>query len=71
MDRLSAIGFVLAAAREAGAASVVEADLQPKDPERGPPPKGADVGAYNFYWLDPGTTMTSSRCRLGPSSTTT
>ena len=46
-----------AAAVEAGAAKTVNADLQPSDPDRGPPEKGADVGAYNFYWLDPGTTM--------------
>ena len=46
-----------AAAREEGQARYAEADLQPKDPDRGPPPKGADVGAYQFYWLDPGTTM--------------
>ena len=46
-----------AAAVEAGAAKTVNADLQRSDPDRGPPEKGADVGAYNFYWLDPGTTM--------------
>ena len=46
-----------AAAVEAGAAKAVNADLQPSDPDRGPPEKGADVGAYNFYWMDPGTTM--------------
>ena len=46
-----------AAAVEAGAAKAVNADLQPSDPDRAPPEKGADVGAYNFYWMDPGTTM--------------
>ena len=46
-----------AAAREEGQAKYAEADRQAKDPNRGPPPKGADVGAYEFYWLDPGTTM--------------
>ncbi len=46
-----------AAAVAAAAARTVDADLQPKDPDRGPPEKGADVGAYNHYWMDPGTTM--------------
>ncbi|MCY4058396.1 MAG: hypothetical protein OXG44_10380, partial [Gammaproteobacteria bacterium] len=46
-----------AASREEGQAKWAEADRAPKDPDRGPPPKGADVGAYEFYWLDPGTTM--------------
>ena len=46
-----------AAEREASAAKVADAAFDPSDPDRGAPEKGADVGAYNFYWLDPGTTM--------------
>ena len=47
-----------AAEVEAAAAKVANAAFDPSDPDRGPPEKGAaDVGAYNFYWLDPGTTM--------------
>ena len=46
-----------AEARETAAARTVDAELEPSDPDRGAPAKGADVGAYNQVWMDPGTTM--------------
>ena len=46
-----------AAAAQDRAAGVAAADLAPKSPDRGAPEKGADVGAYNQVWMDPGSTM--------------
>ncbi|MYB36472.1 MAG: hypothetical protein F4Y26_03585 [Gammaproteobacteria bacterium] len=46
-----------AAAAQDRAAGVAAADLAPKSPDRGAPEKGADVGAYNQIWMDPGSTM--------------
>ena len=46
-----------AAAAQDRAAGVAAADLAPKSPDRGAPEKGADVGAYNQVWMDPGSSM--------------
>ncbi len=46
-----------AAAAQDRAAGIAAADLAPKSPDRGAPAKGADVGAYNQVWMDPGSTM--------------
>ena len=46
-----------AQARERRAGRAEDAAYDPADPNREAPAKGADVGAYNFYWLDPGTSM--------------
>ncbi len=46
-----------AAAAQDRAAGIAAADLAPKSPDRGAPDKGADVGAYNQIWMDPGSTM--------------